>query len=662
MKNIFIRIKLLFVFLIIGTSFAIASELDVVRSEWKGHTRYDFKFNDRQTIIVLPNKPADGKPWIWRPAFFDAFSWVDEALLEKGFHVAYYDVTHLYGSPRAVKLGNEFYNAMCEHFQLSDKVTLEGFSRGGYFAFNWAAANPEKVACVYVDAPVCDITSWPGRERENLWNDFLKEWGIKDEDVSSGFRGNAIQLLDKMIDAQIPIIGVCGDSDKTVPYEENFKKVADYYRSNGGIVESIVKPGVDHHPHSLEQPEAIIDFIIRYQKGYTDKQHISFRHDLTNSFHKFIKEKKGCVAFLGGSITEMRGWRQQVQEDLHQRFPDTEFTFIDAGIGSTGSVPHSFRMTHDVLEKGIPDLMFVEAAVNDFTNTPNHTQQLRGMEGIIRHARMANPYIDIVMLHFTCDGFIDYFNNGIIPDVIMNHERVANYYSATSINLAQEINERINAGEFDWKAFGGTHPSWFGHKFYTASINRVFDISSTHINKQQPSTYSIPKKPIDNYSYFPGRFLDIKSATRLKGFKIVDNWQPENPQGSTRKGFCNVPMLVGLDEGCSFELTFEGRAIGYFGVCGPDAGIISYSIDGKKYNEINTYTQWSKHLYIPWLYILADNLSEGTHTLKVKIKKGTGSACHIRNFTVLEDESMYGKANLRESKENKSYYFEDYKK
>lgn len=32
-----------------------------------------------------------------------------------------------------------------------------------------------------------------------------------------------------------------------------------------------------------------------------------------------------------------------IQEDLKQRFPETEFMFIDAGIPSTGSTPHAFR-------------------------------------------------------------------------------------------------------------------------------------------------------------------------------------------------------------------------------------------------------------------------------------------------------------------------------
>ena len=68
--------------------------------EWNGCDRYDFTFKDRQATIVVPKKAAKGNPWIWRPAFFDAFPSVDKALLEKGFHIVYYDVTHLYGSPR----------------------------------------------------------------------------------------------------------------------------------------------------------------------------------------------------------------------------------------------------------------------------------------------------------------------------------------------------------------------------------------------------------------------------------------------------------------------------------------------------------------------------------------------------------------------------------
>lgn len=41
------------------------------------------------------------------------------------------------------------------------KVVLEGMSRGGLIVYNWAAQNTDKVACIYADAPVMDIKSWP---------------------------------------------------------------------------------------------------------------------------------------------------------------------------------------------------------------------------------------------------------------------------------------------------------------------------------------------------------------------------------------------------------------------------------------------------------------------------------------------------------------------
>ena len=56
------------------------------------------------------------------------------------------------------------------------------------------------------------------------------------------------------------------------------------------------------------------------------------------------------------------------------------------------------------------------------------------------------------------------------------HERVARHYQTASINLALEVTQRINAGEFTWKRdFKNLHPSPFGHKLYLNSIKRLFD-------------------------------------------------------------------------------------------------------------------------------------------------------------------------------------------
>ena len=137
-----------------------------------------------------------------------------------------------------------------------------------------------------------------------------------------------------------------------------------------------------------------------------------------------------------------------VQEDLRKRFPDTEFKFIDIGIGSTDSTPYTFRFENDILQKGIPNLLFVEVAVNDHTNKFSPEDQVRGMEGIVRHARQVSPNMDIIMLHFVYTPFLKIQDQGIQPDVTMNHEYVDYYYRITSINLTQEIAKRLSNKEF----------------------------------------------------------------------------------------------------------------------------------------------------------------------------------------------------------------------
>lgn len=606
---------------------------NVSKSEWQGFRRTDFTFMGREAIVVEPERAADGRPWIWRPAFFGAFPSVDIDLLKRGFHVAYYDLTHLYGSQRSLQLGTQFYEAMCRQFRLSPKVTLEGFSRGGLFAFRWASANPQNVACIYVDAPVCNVFSWPGTREPELWNGFLQEWGLTNEQAKQ-FSHNPVDELQPLAQAGIPIMAVCGGSDNVVPFDENMKIVAQRYREMGGLVEVIVKPDCGHHPHSLDNPSPVSDFVVRNQPDYQSKQRIARRGNLLRSYQKFTQQKKGCVAFLGGSITEMNGWRSMIQDDLKQRFPDTEFTFIDAGIASTGTTPHAYRLENDVLQKGTPDLMFVEAAVNDHTNGADYVAQTRGMEGIVRHAISCVPDIDIVMLHFVYDPFLPMLDRGEQPDVILNHDRVANHYGIPSINLAEEMALRLRLGELTWQEFGGTHPLPAGHNYYAAAINRLFDMEwSGDVLNQPVAERRLPDDLLDDDSYCNGEFVDISAAADLHGWSIDPKWHPADNL-EKRKGFVDVPMLVAEKAGAWFTLSFTGTAVGIFCTAGPQAAVLEYSIDGGKFAKLDTFTEWSSHLYLPWVYLFADELPRGKHTLRVRVAQGGRTQCQIRNFVV----------------------------
>lgn len=133
-------------------------------SNWKSYRRHDFYLNGREAILVEPKSAAAGNPWIWRTEFFDAFSYADMAMLEKGYCIAYYRISNLYGCPEAVVMMHDFHNYLIKSYGLSNQAVLFGFSRGGLYAFNYAATYSNMVSAIYLDAPVLDLRSWPGGE------------------------------------------------------------------------------------------------------------------------------------------------------------------------------------------------------------------------------------------------------------------------------------------------------------------------------------------------------------------------------------------------------------------------------------------------------------------------------------------------------------------
>jgi pimeloyl-ACP methyl ester carboxylesterase len=236
-------------------------------STWHGYVRHDFQVDGRACIVVSPKEVATGRPWVWRARFFGHEPQVDLALLARGYHLVYCDVAGLFGSPRAVAHWNRFYTTLTRDHGLAKKAALEGMSRGGLIVYNWAAANPEKVACIYADAPVCDFKSWPGgkgagKGSDPDWQECRDCYGLS-EDEARAYRGNPIDQLAPLAHAGVPILHVIGAADTVVPPAENTAIVVKRYRKLGGTIDVISKPGIGHHPHSLRNPRPIVAFIVR---------------------------------------------------------------------------------------------------------------------------------------------------------------------------------------------------------------------------------------------------------------------------------------------------------------------------------------------------------------------------------------------------------------
>ncbi len=237
------------------------------KSAWHGFDRYDFEVSGRTVVVMVPREPLPGGLWAWKGEFLDAFPGTEIALLQKGMHVVYVSTPDLLGCPVAVAAWNACYAELTGRYGLARKPALIGLSRGGLYCYNWAAANPDRVACIYGDAPVCDLKSWPGGKGKGQgspgdWQLALRLYGLKSDAEAMAAKVNPIDNLQPLAEAKVPLLHVYGDSDPVVPWEENTGVLAERYRKLGGTIILIPKPGVGHHPHGLTDPAPVVQFIL----------------------------------------------------------------------------------------------------------------------------------------------------------------------------------------------------------------------------------------------------------------------------------------------------------------------------------------------------------------------------------------------------------------
>lgn len=616
---------------------------------WKGFERIYFKIGEHSAYYVKPKIALEGKPWIWRASFPEWHTEMDSILLTKGFHVVFVHVDDQYGSPYSMQIWDNTYAHVVDSLHFAPKVALEGVSRGGLYVYAWVKRNPDKVSCIYNEAPVCDAKSWPGGKgtgagnKEN-WSQYLQVFNLTEEEALH-YKDNPIDNLEGLASFKVPILHIITNNDKIVPSNENTYVLVQRYTALGGP--ATIYPVTDGpqnlegHHFPINNANEWADFIFNHsfpvKKTLPNKDYYTVRNGLKSSLQVIAETKNLTVAFLGGSITYSPGWRTKTGAYLKECFPGTGFRFIAAGVPSLGSLPHAFRLQRDLLDSGKIDLLFLEAAVNDRANGTDSLTQIQALEGIIRHAKTANPKMDIIMMSFADPDKLQDYNQGKKPVEIINHELVADHYQVPSINLAKEVWDKIQHKEFSWTYdFKDLHPSAFGQELYFSAIKSLLQecVADSKILENkfwQPGF-------LNNNSFTKSKYYAIDNAVFDKHWTIDKNWQSTDGL-PTRTGFVNVPMLISSSPGGSLSLKFEGTAVGISIISGADAGIISYSIDNTAYKNLDLYTQWSDQLHLPWYLILGAGLKQGKHTLQLKItgeknSKSKGNACRIVHFLV----------------------------
>ena len=308
------------------------------------------------------------------------------------------------------------------------------------------------------------------------------------------------------------------------------------------------------------------------------------------------------VAYLGGSITEIDGWRRLSREWLQQRYPSCVIGEIAAAIGGTGSSLGVFRLGGDVLAHD-PNLLFVEFATNDASESPETIW--RNFEGIVRQVWRHNPETDIVFVYTITEAMVEDYKSGKCPRAASAMEMLADHYGIPSIcfgpRVAADVAEGklvMTIGEVETavpsetpnrdqaiaeelakkgqKLFSkdGTHPVLDGAAYYLESIKAAWPQFEAH---EGVADHAVKLGTVYfDTSYEKAKMVSIGRDMLRGTWRTIANDEP-NAEFANRFGslpwFSNTP-------GSRLKFRFRGTKCMLYDLFGADCGQFWRTVDG----------------------------------------------------------------------------------
>ena len=354
-----------------------------------------------------------------------------------------------------------------------------------------------------------------------------------------------------------------------------------------------------------------------------DTVEFSQRQGLPNFFAKASVGDSVKVGFFGGSITNAVGWRDNIMNWFKARYNNNKIVQVNAAIGGTNSTYGVFRIEKDLLAKANYDLIFIEFAVNDSGTDPEIEKSI---EGMFRKIWSKNPKTDICMIYTVAAAHLTDIAAGKMNMTASKHDSIASYYKIPSVFMGLQTYHAIQADTVSWYTpitdtkneknaqgqyvFTGdnTHPTVFGHNFYTKIISRSM---AKMENVKGTFIHSIPTSIVTN-NYEQAHMIAISKAQN-NGMTWVDKKGMYDFMDTYVSAAVHDNYVCSENPNSSYGFTFTGNKIGLALLIGPSVGKYVIEIDKVAYPQTafdyycSYYRQQSKTI----------DLTQGTHTFKV---------------------------------------------
>ncbi|MDY3303512.1 MAG: SGNH/GDSL hydrolase family protein [Clostridia bacterium] len=328
------------------------------------------------------------------------------------------------------------------------------------------------------------------------------------------------------------------------------------------------------------------------------------QNGLSNTLYKIKNDNKLNIAYFGGSITFGLGstdggsYAMKTYEFLKNTYgADKEFNYINKAVSGTGTVYGTYRMDDDLSLNDpdkVPDLTFIEFAINDSYDGISYDESATYMESIVRRLYAANPYMDIVIIFTTDINTFDYKNNQPWSEWknLQAHKEVAEKYRIPTLYVGKALNEKI------YKECGNTtpperekntvwlkyftdvvHPTNEGYKVYTEVINEYLkselDLNKTVENQQKIVLGKSFFNSHDSaYLVKPSAYCNAGNQWKKDGSGYVYS---DGANQTLHFKFTGTGLSIRSLEGMGKTDGYRGRTVPF--------GNLTYYIDNTKYTK-----------------------------------------------------------------------------
>jgi len=371
-----------------------------------------------------------------------------------------------------------------------------------------------------------------------------------------------------------------------------------------------------------------------------EAKEVNARRGVGNFLAKYNAGRSVTVAYLGGSITAMNGWRNLTTDWLRKTNPKASVTEVHAAIGGTGSGLGVFRVGHDALDKN-PDLLFIEFATND----SGHRDEAiwRNFDGIVQQAWARNPKMDIVFAYTITARMMKEYGKGKMNDAASAMEKLADHYGIPSICFGPRVVAEVKAGklvmsmgelasavpaetpnrdrviEKELKKKGqtlfakdGVHPALPGHEFYLKSIVTAFGA----MNNIPPADHArFVGKP-----FFDGTLAAAKMVPVDSSMMVGDGWTKLAADAPEQKSFFRRGGQFYRAEkpGDRLAFRFRGKKCMVYDLLAPKGANVRVTVDGKVVRA--AYPRFDGHCWYTRLAALnVFDGADGEHSVEIEV-------------------------------------------